>query len=92
MALSKSSLALLLIAVLNSVDAFAPSCPALVSEKVIEENVSEQLVPDTTRAKTLTQLKIAGTVHSTCGQYDDDASGYGFSAKDCVCDRDWRFE
>jgi hypothetical protein len=31
MALSKRSLVLLVLAVLNSVDAFAPLCPALVS-------------------------------------------------------------
>jgi hypothetical protein len=53
MALSKNSLVLLLIAVLNSVDAFAPSCPALVSRKGIEENVSEQVVPETTQQKRL---------------------------------------
>jgi hypothetical protein len=69
MALSKSSLALLLIAVLNGVDAFAPSCPALVSRKGIEENVSEQLVPETTLQKQLLSsgqlapyiLRVVGT-------------------------------
>jgi hypothetical protein len=79
MALSKSSLVLLLIAVLNSVDAFAPSCPALVSRKGIEEDVTEKLVPETTEQKRLAQLHTAGAVHSTCGQY---RSGYGVSVED----------